>query len=339
MDKIMAHINNCLASGRPADSRWLLLNGRAVAILLLAICTPLLAHAQKAGEEVKIPPPENVVLETKDKVPIKCTWYAGTLGKKSVPIIMLHGWGGVRGDYSAVAKYLQEKGHAVIVPDLRGHGDSREMRQGGELKEIKRDRMTKNEVVSTLNDIEAVKKFLVKKNNLGELNIEMLCVVAADSSCILAMHWALQDWSWPQLIGKKQGQDVKALVLISPKRSFKGMSTALAERKPLFSGKGGPFTLSVMVMVGERDRDSLKDANALYKSIERSRKLPRDLSREERVRRKDSFLITRDVEIQGPKLLDPAIVTDRLDQQIAGFIHYRLEVKADEFAWTNRSSQ
>jgi len=53
---------------------------------------------KKEEEKDKFPEPENVSLETKDGVSIKATYYASKLKKKAVPIIMLHGWGGNRGD-------------------------------------------------------------------------------------------------------------------------------------------------------------------------------------------------------------------------------------------------
>ena len=36
---------------------------------------------------------------------------------------MLHGWKGNRTEYADLASFLQtQHGHAVLVPDLRGHG-------------------------------------------------------------------------------------------------------------------------------------------------------------------------------------------------------------------------
>ena len=62
-------------------------------------------------------------------------------------------------------------------------------------------------------DMEAVRKFLVDKNDAGELNLNKLCLVGSGMGASVAANWAVQDWSAPPLAVGKQGQDVKALVL------------------------------------------------------------------------------------------------------------------------------
>src|SRR4051812_12911603 len=76
-------------------------------------------------KKAKIPEPEEIDLTTKDGVVLRATYFAGTQGKESVPIIMLHGLGGKRNEFADLAKELQKtKGCAILCPDLRGHGDS-----------------------------------------------------------------------------------------------------------------------------------------------------------------------------------------------------------------------
>jgi|GEM_PF-4275914 len=75
-------------------------------VLAVAVClssslafdrAPRLSAAEPAKgakdeeEEEKIPDPEEVVLTTKDGVDLNATFYGGNRGKKSVPIICLHG--------------------------------------------------------------------------------------------------------------------------------------------------------------------------------------------------------------------------------------------------------
>src|SRR5688572_14090904 len=98
----------------------------AISCALLAVSftglAPLSAAAQATKGKDKITPPEDVKFETDDGWTIHATYYAGKLKKNAVPFILLHGWEGQRGDYESLAKFLQSLGHAVLCPDLRGHG-------------------------------------------------------------------------------------------------------------------------------------------------------------------------------------------------------------------------
>lgn len=172
--------------------------------------------------KAKIPPFEDIDLKdknglplTKDRLLIKATFYPGLQKEKTVPIIMLHGAKGNRTEYAALATFLQEQhGHAVLVPDLRGHGDS--IKFANSTKTVDASKLKPEDYDMMVADVEACKKFLIQKNNAKELNIEKLCVIGSEMGAVVAMNWAVTDWAWPPLAGVKQGQDVKALVLLSP---------------------------------------------------------------------------------------------------------------------------
>ena len=93
---------------------------------------------------------------------------------------MLHDWDGNRKQFSGLATYLQSIGHSIIVPDLRGHGES--LRVKASDMTLDREKFNRNAIAAMGEDIEACKRFLLKKNNGGELNIEFLTVVAAGQS-------------------------------------------------------------------------------------------------------------------------------------------------------------
>ncbi|MCA9120219.1 MAG: alpha/beta fold hydrolase [Planctomycetaceae bacterium] len=315
-------------------------------LLVFAACATLAANSygqRRPEDELKVPDPEAVTVEASDGVPIRCSFYPGGFietptdkkdkpkvekkpGKEVVPIILLHGWEGRRRDFDELASNLQKRGHAVMVPDLRGHGDSNKVTlPNGETKDIERDRMRSTDLAGMLLDVEAVKKFLFEKNNAGELNIELLCVGGADVGAIVAVNWAAYDWSRRQLPAFKQGRDVKALVLVSPEASFKGYSLTTALNHPVIQK-----TLSVMIIVGEDDRSAAREAKTIHSRLERLRDAPTD------PKDADLVYIKPNTTLQGTQLINvPGLP---LRDYIGFFIEQRLVRKSSEFPWTQRTS-
>jgi pimeloyl-ACP methyl ester carboxylesterase len=210
---------------------------RAAAAFLVALSITASSSAQR--QRPTLPPVEQLTLETKDAVLIRCTYFPGGVfeeprqegeeprfarrpGKEVVPVILLHGWEGGRGEFDFLARMLQRRGHALLAPDLRGHGESTTRRLlTGAQQTVSRDSFRSDDLYAMVLDVEACKRFLLEKNNLAELNIELLCVIGADLGAAVALNWAQHDWNWPQLPTFKQGRDVKALVLLSPWQSSK----------------------------------------------------------------------------------------------------------------------
>ena len=149
--------------------------------------------------------------------------------------------------------------------------------------------------------------------------------------CAIALQWAIKDWSWPTLTTGKQGQDVKALVLLSPARSFKGLTPNQALNHPLFDGRRN-FPLSTMIVSGRRDVSALGQARGIYRMLARSRKLDDKLSGRDAYRKQDVVLVTADTELQGTKLLVDAL---RVNREVRDFIRYRLADNS-ELAWRKR---
>ena len=93
---------------------------------------------------------------------------------------------------------------------------------------IDRSRFRAAEIMSIKADIERCKKYLMARNNAGELNIELLTLVTVGNSAIPAISWCIDDWFlYPAFVnGRKQGQDIKAIAMIGPTRRFKSASLA-----------------------------------------------------------------------------------------------------------------
>ena len=296
------------------------------------------AKAQTPEKEKDAPPPapKPIWLETKDGWRIHCLYYAPKEdvreGKEVVPIIMLHGWGGQGGEYGFLAVGLQTYGYAVMVPDLRGHGRSVGRRKpDGDYLTVKYDD-PKNfgpiEAKNMVNDVESAKKWLVAKNNEGEVNIEMLCVIGAEFGAALATNWAALDWSWPVTTAGKQGQDVKALVLLSPSmQNAKGYTCTVALGTPAITQN-----LSVSIAVGEKNREALSAAKRIYSRLESARpKLPPDEG--ERERKQSVFWVPADTDLQGTRLLDRNLP---INVEILKFLKRRLLWKQEDYPWSER---
>jgi pimeloyl-ACP methyl ester carboxylesterase len=165
------------------------LGGTVAALAFLALLASAAAPAYGQAAKKEIPEPEDLTLETKDGVSLRCTYYPGTAKKASIPVIMVHGWEGQRSEYDGLALALQGLGHTVIVPDLRGHGQSTIVKlANGDTETIDLAKFRQKELESMILDVECCKKFLLEKNNQGECNIESLCVIGSELGAIVAMQ-------------------------------------------------------------------------------------------------------------------------------------------------------
>ncbi len=300
----------------------------ALAASWAAAAFPNVAMAQAAKGKDKPIAPEDVKLESRDGWSIHATYYAGKLKKQAVPFIMLHGWEGQRSDYDDLALYMQSLGHAVICPDLRGHGQSN-TRPGATAKAIESpDDLTNNEVKATFHDVEACKKFLRGKNNAGELNIEMLTVIGADYSCITALQWSAADWSVRNLPSYKQGEDVKLVILLTPWQSYKGNTLNEVLTHPAVKNR-----LGIVLIAGRQDSKGYADAKKLNTRLENFRP---EMKKDE-VKNEDRtlFLFELDTNLSGTKLLNEAL---KVKFGIANVVKFRLTDKQEDFAWTERKN-
>ena len=302
----------------------------ALAVSSLAVSSLLIpagALAQAKAPKAKIPDPENVNFETKDGVNIRATFYAGLGKKESIPVIMIHGWEGQRGEYDALALSLQAAGHSCIVPDLRGHGQSTSQKLAdGSTRTLDASKFNRAEIEEMWRDVEACKRFLMEKNNRGELNINALCVVGAEFGCILALNWSALDLTAPPLLAYKQGQDVKALVLLSPVSAFKGVTTRSA------MGVADIKRISMMIVVGDSDNKGSAEAKRLHTSLKTFHPKvstdPEDIKKNQ-----DLFLVEPKTTLQGTKLLAPTLP---VIGNIGKFIELRLTNKLADYPWSDR---
>jgi len=226
------------------------------------------------------PSPENIELITRDGVHLRVTYYpssqrTGSPGAKQVsPVILLHDHKGTRAIFNSLAQRLQAMGaapqkgpaFAAVSVDLRAHGEStkQDLPNGAQVT-LDAAKLNKQSLLAmTAYDMEAVRSFLIGKNDAGDLNLDKLCIVGAGMGANVGVNWALQDWAAPPLAIGKQGQDVKALVLISPKWTYNGLSF----QAPM---KFGPLKKNVawLLMYGSQDTVGKSDIQRIQKQLER----------------------------------------------------------------------
>jgi pimeloyl-ACP methyl ester carboxylesterase len=282
--------------------------------------------AAPAPAQAIVAPPEDLVLETKDGVRLRATYFPGNKGKDTTPVIVLHDYNGSRQDMFPLAIYLQQTlGFAVIAPDLRGHGESTTTKDAS--IKLNSDNMPMSQYPLMVDqDMESVKRYLLAKNNGGELNIDKLAIVGAGMGATVAALFTARDWSWPMLATGKQGQDVKAIAMISPQFVFKNLNMQSAFGVPN-GGMALQKDVSIYILCGTLDSKEMAESNRIYKAFTAHRRPEKD------PRDRTAFLQENlKTKLQGAKLLtEPALGVSR---NIGQFLQLRC---ADQpYPWASR---
>jgi pimeloyl-ACP methyl ester carboxylesterase len=308
----------------------------ACVALLLTLQMPLLTSAQTQ----RVQPPETVSLVTKDGVHLQLTYFASGARKGApqaqqvTPVVLLHDHKETRAVFNSLAQQLQAFGgganggpsFAAVTVDLRGHGNSvKQVFANGETVDIDASRLRKDDYIAMVTmDMAAVRSFLVGKNDAGELNLNKLCLVGSGMGASVAVNWALQDWSWPPLAVGKQGQDVKALVLISPRWQFNGLTFQLPMRHRQLKQNA-----AWMLVYGEADGKVAADARRIEKQLERFHPEPAAGTAQES---RSLQIVKLQSTLQGSTLMRQ--IGAPIEEKIVAFLSEQVGKK--QIPWTNR---
>jgi pimeloyl-ACP methyl ester carboxylesterase len=266
-------------------------------------CSPLVAQqaSSKTGKE------DHTLSSARDKWPIHVTYYPSRLKENAAVVVLLHMKGGSRLVWTrkgGLAEALQNQGFAVIAADLRKHGQSKLVgvaaaakKRGKKGSDSKLTRIDFAMMVTS--DMEAIKKFISAEHQKKRLNMRKLAVVGAGMSSPVAVVFSANDWAKkryndaPTFAAKTpRGQDVRALVLLSPQGSLPGMTI----NRPMKYLKG---KAAFLVCVGDRkSRIPLTDANRVYNFLK-----PISEDPEKRI----NWINTFPVQLQGTDLLGKRI--------------------------------
>jgi dienelactone hydrolase len=232
----------------------------------LRIASLMLAAAAAAPSVAQEPPAaDEQALETSDGVRFGAWYYAAPAETKpTATVILIHDIGGSHKSVGDLARALQRAGCAVVAPDLRGHGsgsqrsgeaaaDAHQLLRKADFEAMAASdgRVRDDPASSHRGEIEAVRGWIKKQADAGKLDIDRLCVVGSGLGATLAAMWTAADWNWPPTTAGPQGQQVKALVLVSPAMAKRGLPMT----GPLAS-EAIRFAVPVMVLAGTNDREA-----------------------------------------------------------------------------------
>lgn len=315
---------------------------KPVLLVLLALIAAFTNRTALSQSGTEAAGPEGITLTTKDGVQLRIAYFPSAArkgtdqAKQATPVILLHDYKSTKTALTSLATKLRALSAAKPAPiffapvlvDLRAHGESTKLlTPQGETVELDAAKLTREGLYAMASlDMEAVRNFLVLKNDEGELNLNKLCIVGSGMGANVATNWALQDWSAPPLAVGKQGQDVKGLVLISPRWSFNGLMIQDAMKfVPLKQNA------SWMLVYGVQDAKVKTDVNRIQKQIERFH--PPDKTQPNR----PTGLLVNEAasSLQGDMLMSKMGST--IEPQIVKFLSEN--VATIQYPWTNRSNK
>ncbi len=296
-----------------------------VAVLAWVLLSVGVAQDRKKDESDK-PKPQAVEFSTNDGIRIAGVYYPSELGKQAAPVILLHDYGRRYNDWVPLIHTLREADFAVMVIDFRGHGFSTKydptivppplQRRLGPLTPSAF--RTAADLRKMVLDVEATKRFLLDRNDEGELNIAKLSIVGAGFGAVIGGIWSNMDWSQPQTGLVKTGRDVQALVMLSPVMNYRGLRLDAAVRRL-------QLVIPMMIAYGRRDREYAKHAERLWRIIRKT--TPGG---------QQSAILPLDTNLQGAHLLDPELGFN-LDKRIAQFLQVRIRnLIGAEYEWQKR---
>lgn len=166
-----------------------------VLLFLLVACGQQTSPTQTPPLKPMEGPTPSGLTTTQDGQTIAYQYYPNP-GKPG--IILLHMLRRTRADWHTIAEWLQQNGYAVIVPDLRGHGQST-----GNWEQYKPEDFNK-----MVKDVAAMKSVL--QNNKADTT--KLTIIGASIGANTAYNYALTD------------KDVKTIILLSPGLDYRGLT-------------------------------------------------------------------------------------------------------------------
>ena len=201
---------------------------RTLHISALALCLFAATTALAEAEMVK--------METEDGIILNARYYA-PIGDLQGAVVYLHQPGRTSNDWDYLATKLAEKGIAGVAPDLRGHGESVQTKDGAE---VDREMFESEDFYAMEWDVAAAVVFLRKSKKVGNKGVQL---VGADVGGSAALLYAIHD------------EEIGTLALLSPGLMYDSVDTV---------GKVSAFGARPLLMVvSVEDGYSVKSTDVL----------------------------------------------------------------------------
>ena len=165
---------------------------------------------------------------------------------------------------TGAAVKLRDNGYAVITLDPRKYGESQ---PPPNLRDPVKELRPLDYANILRYDLEAVKQFLFEEHQQKNLNMAKFAIVAPESLAPVAMGFTVRDWKKVPYqdaatlsTRTPRGQDVKALVLISPEVNLpqiSGKSALLQLRQPAFD-------VAICTMTGAEDEAGMEASDLIH---------------------------------------------------------------------------
>jgi pimeloyl-ACP methyl ester carboxylesterase len=280
--------------------------------------------------------PEAQTLRAIDGHPLTITYYpiSAKAGNRqdSPVVVLLHGgdqkgrilWDKAapgRGEKVNFAQSLNDDGYAVVTVDLRKFGDSK---VAGDMTNIRPDDWEK----MSSSDLFAVKQFLYEKHQAKQLNMNKMAIVAAGPTAPVALNFAAADLAMPPhddapVLENKtpRGQDVRAIVLLSPEMS----AGRLTSNKALNVIRVPAAGIAMVVVAGAQDTADKGSAKKVFELMDKAQ-----AKNEKRVYMLTPQLRDRELGLIGKAPAD-------VEQPIRNFL--QKHVKEYPSAWRDRKNK
>lgn len=230
---------------------------------------PMQELFDKAGatEPILLKSPNKFI--TADRVRLVALYYKGSADKNTIPVILIHDKEGKKEDMQPLAEKLAAAGMAVLVPDLRGHGESTtswvyDYSAGGQRPAIRQkddyliETFVEKDFQGLLqNDGLLWYQVLAFLHNAEKVNLRRLVLVGSGYGATVAATWLNNDWT--AKTSPKKGHFAKNLIFLSP------------EADPIYEAvadlKAKPCAVTGLVFVGNLNKKRFDAAKKIRETL------------------------------------------------------------------------